>query len=116
VAKLGLRYRPSGQADLHAHAEALALLGEDLADVPAPLLDEAARSWTRNERFMPRASELRSLCRKLQAEAIQGTDLGGMQLQDHCDRLNAMKGDKHWFVDGQAPNRFVNNRSRDMAA
>lgn len=37
----------------------------------------------------------------------RGSDAAGQQLQDHCDRLNAMKGDKHWFVAGKAPERRV---------
>lgn len=41
-----------------------------------------------------------------------GSDEAGRQLQDHCDRLNAMKGDKHWFVAGQKPNRYVSSQHR----
>lgn len=90
IGKLGLRYRPSGQADLLAHAEAIRLLAEDVSDVPPPLLDEAARRWARESKFMPRASELRDTARKVQSERMQGTDAAGQQLQDHCDRLNSL--------------------------
>ena len=108
VAKLGLRYRPAGAAVLHAHAEALILLGEDLADVPHDLLDEAARRWARREKFMPRASELRELCRAVQAERTAGSEIGARALQDHCDKLNAMAWCRdQWRVVGEAPNRRV---------
>src|SRR5688572_9824409 len=41
IGELGLRYRPSAQADLEEHAAALALLASDVADIPADLLDRA---------------------------------------------------------------------------
>jgi hypothetical protein len=91
IAKLGLRYRPSGQADLEAHGHALVLLAEDVADIPPPLLDEAARRWAREQRFMPRASELREMARKVQSDRLQGTDAAGQQLQSHCDSLNSLR-------------------------
>ncbi|WP_267386523.1 hypothetical protein [Sphingomonas sp. GC_Shp_3] len=107
VAKLGLRYLPSGQADREAHAESLLLLGEDLADVPAQLLDEAARRWAKEEKFMPRASEIRDVARRIQGERTKGTASGDDQLQRQCDTLNAKNVDWHWVVAGTAPNRSV---------
>lgn len=89
IGKLGLRYRPSGQADLLAHAEAIKLLSEDCADIPAQLLDPAAKQWARESKFMPKASELRELARKIQSDRLKGTDFAGQQLQEHCDKLNA---------------------------
>lgn len=91
IGKLGLRYRPSGAADLEAHAEAIRLLAEDVADVPAQLLDPAARKWAQTSKFMPKASELRELARSIQSDRIKGTDYAGDQLQEHCDKLNALK-------------------------
>lgn len=111
IGKLGLRYRPSGQADLEAHAEALRLLAEDVADVPPPLLDAAAKRWARESKFMPRASELLELSRAIQADGMRGTDAAGQMLQDHCARLNAMKIDWHWIVVGKEPDRRI-ERSR----
>lgn len=90
IAKLGLRYRPSGKADLEAHAELLVLLAEDCADMPPPLLDAAAKRWARESKFMPRASELRETALLIQGEAVRGTDVGAEQLRAHCDNLNAM--------------------------
>jgi hypothetical protein len=69
VGELGLRYRPSAQADLEAHAATLALLSRDLADVDPAKLEMAANHWARTERFMPRAAELRSLVSKFSDKA-----------------------------------------------
>jgi hypothetical protein len=59
MGKLGLRYPPASSVDREAHAARVALLAEDCADIPADWLDEAARSWAKEEPFMPRACELR---------------------------------------------------------
>lgn len=117
IGKLGLRYRPlSGAVDLEAHAEALILLAEDCADMPAPLLDEAARKWARDSKWMPKASELRELARELRSEAVKGSDFAGQQLQDHCDKTNALdwviaSGDPYVVVMGQSGKREITRRS-----
>jgi hypothetical protein len=95
IGNLGLRYRPSGTADLEAHAQTLILLGEDCADMPPPLLDAAAKRWARESKFMPRASELREMARIIQGEAVRGTDIGEEQLLNHCAKLNAMDWVRH---------------------
>lgn len=108
IGELGLRYRPAASADLEAHAEALRLLCEDVADIPQNLLEVAAKRWVRENKFMPRASELVNLARGQIAEATRGTDYGLQQLQAHCDRLNALNGGRDgWRVVGEAPNRTV---------
>lgn len=111
IAKLGLRYRPSGTADLEAHAEALVLLGEDCADIPPPLLDRAAKEWAREQRFMPRASELRALCRKYRQETAVTTDLGLRRLEEHCSDLNQreakMGGTRKWVIVGHPGERKI---------
>lgn len=111
IGKLGLRYRPSGQADLEAHAEALALLSEDCADVPPALLDRAAKSWARSERFMPRAAELLQRARDLQKTDLAGTDYGAQKLMEYCAELNErelrMGRSVRWQVVGKAPNRSI---------
>lgn len=89
IGELGLRYRPSIQADLEAHGEALKLLTLDLIDVPEHLLEAAAQHWVRTERFMPRAAELIALAQKVQRGEWQGSDFARRQMQEHCDRLNA---------------------------
>lgn len=58
MAKLGLRYRPSAQADLEAHAGALALLAQDLADIPPDLLERAIRDHATSSPYLPKASDL----------------------------------------------------------
>jgi hypothetical protein len=58
IGELGLRYRPAAQADLQAHAAAIALLACDVADVPPAYLERAIREWVRDKQFMPKASEL----------------------------------------------------------
>lgn len=58
VAELGLRYRPSAQADLDEHAASLALLACDLADVPPDLLRRAIGQHVVSSPYMPKASDL----------------------------------------------------------
>lgn len=115
IGELGLRYRPSVSADLEAHAEAIRLLTEDVADVPPHLLEAAAKRWVRENRFMPKASELVALARGTLSGEVIGTDAGLRQLQAHCERLNAFSwvqtsGDPY-VVTGDAPNRKVSRRS-----
>lgn len=64
VGELGLRYRPSAQADLEAHAASIALLALDLADVPPHLLEQAIAKHVRTSHFMPKASELIALAQQ----------------------------------------------------
>lgn len=96
---MGLRYRPSAQADLADHAAGLALLANDLADIPAEYLDRAIRQWARENKFMPRASEL--------AEIAQGMirKEGGSKFDPHahCRHGNAHlaelgRSDLRWIV------------------
>ena len=107
IGELGLRYRPSVQADLEAHAEALRLLAEDVSDVPANLLETASKRWVRDNRFMPKASELVALARSELSDTVRGTDAGDRQLQAHCDRLNRTNLGWAWAVVGESPNRRV---------
>lgn len=108
IANLGLRYRPSSQADLEAHAESILLLSQDVRDVPPKYLDAAAKKWARESRFMPKASELLDLSRKLAKDDVAGSDAAGAQLQAHCDRLNGLNnGRDGWRVIGKAPNRTI---------
>lgn len=118
ISKLGLRYRPSNQTDLEAHAEALRLLAEDVADIPPRYLDAAAKRWAQESRFMPRASELIEMARQIGKQDVAGSDLALQQLQDHCDRLNAISnGLEHWHVVGTKPHRTIaKSRARLDAA
>lgn len=108
IAELGLRYRPSAQADLEAYAHTLRLLTQDVADVDPGALGYACREWVRTKPFLPKANELIALAREFSAGATQGTDVGLAALQAHCDRLNAMNGGRDgWRVVGTAPNRTI---------
>lgn len=108
IAELGLRYRPIAATDLEAHAEALRLLAQDVFDIPPHLLETAAKTWVRENKFMPRASDLVALARERVTESIKGTEHGERHLQDHCDRLNALNGGRNgWRVVGQAPKRTI---------
>lgn len=80
IGELGLRYRPSAQADLEAHAATLALLASDLADVPPTCLAKAVEKWARESHFMPRASELIALAQSFMPKRDPGS----------VDRLHAL--------------------------
>lgn len=113
IAKVGLRYRPIGLADLEAHAEALVLLGEDCADIPADLLDEAVRLWAQSNKYMPKASDLRGLARNVRNRARAASDFGGQQLQCHCDRLNQLNWCRgQWQVVGDGEDRRIDRAGR----
>jgi hypothetical protein len=97
IAELGLRYRPSAQADLEAHAEALRLLSEDVADVPPNYLEAAARKWVRESKFMPKASELIELARSF--VVVRHTDTRTLA-QKYNDRMAAdplARPDRKWI-------------------
>lgn len=66
ISELGLRYRPSNQADLEAHAAMIALLARDLADIPESWLARAISIWVSENRFMPKAAELIEIAQMLQ--------------------------------------------------
>lgn len=114
IGELGLRYRPSVQADLQAHAESIRLLCEDVADIPPHLLESAAKRWVLESKFMPKASELVALARGQLTGEIRGTDHGLRHIQAHCDRLNAMnEGRDGWHVVGEKPNRTIAKRDEE---
>lgn len=61
IAMLGLRYPPSTKQDEAGRAGQLALLTDDVADIPPTMLDMAIRQWVKTKGFMPKASELFTL-------------------------------------------------------
>lgn len=65
VSRLGLRYRPTNAADLDAHAAMLALLAQDLADIPYDLLDRAISRHVMISPYMPKAADLVKLAREI---------------------------------------------------
>lgn len=102
VAKLGLRYRPSAQADLEAHAGAIALLAQDLADIPPDLLDRAIREHIMSSPYMPKASDLIAKARSYipqpgKRDQYAIAEMGNAGLEKSGRR------DVHWIVeDGKA--------------
>lgn len=104
IAELGLRYRPTAQTDLQAHAALLALLTQDVADLPPDRLDRAIREWVRTQRFMPRAAELVALCQAdQQAEAKSARTTG-----DPLDEA------RQWVAQRNARLRSSSNGRRDI--
>lgn len=123
IAELGLRYRPSAQADLEAHAHMIALLTRDVADIPPHILEAAIDQWCRTKPFLPKASELIELSKQRVSNDNVGTDAALRQLQAHCDVLNAGErrsgSDFRWIVIGEAPRRTIDripsSAARDIA-
>lgn len=91
IAELGLRYRPSAQADLEAHAAALALLTRDVAHIHPDLLERAGKQWVQQERFMPKASELIAIAQKLSARP----DASPLDPHECADWANARMKTEH---------------------
>ncbi|HEX8413188.1 MAG TPA: hypothetical protein VF637_04805 [Sphingomicrobium sp.] len=103
-----MRFRPLGAENQEEYTASVALLEQDVAIIPPPLLDRAITEWVRTKRFLPRAAELIDLAQQIQRGSQQGTDAALAQLQAHCDRLNALNdGRDGWHVVGEAPNRTV---------
>jgi len=102
IGELGLRYRPSAQADLEEHAASLALLTRDLADIPPDLLERAIHDHVTNSPYLPKASDLIAKARGYMPNP------GRSDQQAICDRGNAHlltipRYDIHWtVVDGRA--------------
>lgn len=118
VLELGLRFRPLGGENQEEYAAAVTLLGQDVAHVAPGPLETAIAEWVRTKRFLPRAAELLDMVAQMQGRSRTGTDAGFAQLQDHCDRLNALNnGRDDWRVVGKAPNRTIakQNERRDTA-
>lgn len=94
IGELGLRYRPSAQADLEAHAAAIALLARDLADVPAYHLSRAIDEWVRESKFMPKASELAAVAKRLSVPSgFDPVEYGNANLRREG------RYDIHWYRD-----------------
>lgn len=87
IAEIGLRYRPAATVDLPDHHSRLAMLAQDLADIPPDLLERAARDHARQSNFMPKAAELIELAQGY----VNGAASNSMGLQEQCDVLNAMR-------------------------
>lgn len=98
IAELGLRFRPSAQADLEEHAASLALLARDVADIPPDLLQEAAGRHALQSPFMPKASELIRLAQDVLRGRGSGKEVDMAQRAN--ERLRAEGNFSiEWFYD-----------------
>lgn len=106
ISELGLRYRPTSQADLEAHAHALALLCSDLADMPANLLARAIAKHVMESPYLPKASDLVKIAKSF----IPTRPHSGPEGETTAERLNRLmdqdpnsRRDIRWFqnADGQ---------------
>ena len=97
IGRLGLRYRPTNQSDLEAHAGMLALLAEDLADLPTSLLERAIQRHCISSPYMPKAADLIKL-----AQDAEGATRPATTLQAYADDLNTKNfsraNDWHWII------------------
>lgn len=99
IAELGLRYRPSVQADLEEHAASIALLITDVADIPPDLLEQAIRRHVMKSPYMPKACELIELATNALHQAQQAR--ADMPLVDRWNARLAAEGrfDIRWVDD-----------------
>lgn len=70
ILELGLRYRPSGQADIQAHMDRLELLMQDVADIPPDRLQTAINTWVTKSPYLPKASDLIEGVRQAMSRAL----------------------------------------------
>ena len=119
IAELGLRYRPSAQADLEAHAATLALLCRDLADLPPHLLERAAREWAVRSPYLPKASDLAGMCRDMMQPAKQAQGRGiWLQRLANNNRLAIYYGhdrSMHWRMGVSGRPEIVHEPMPDAA-
>jgi hypothetical protein len=111
VGELGLRYPASHHIDPAAHAERLALLCEDLADVPIKALEWAADEWAKTSAFLPKASDIRALARRY-------AEVGGKQiptdLDEYCAAMNKRWIGRWYSVVGEGKDRRIIDEAVDV--
>lgn len=112
ISELGLRYRPTSQADLEAHAGALALLCTDLADAPPHLLERAIRQHAVASPYLPKASDLVRLMQGLLNETRPAAQPGARI--DQASKRNAAmdqdpnaRQDIRWVYDAGGQQQLV---------
>lgn len=99
ISELGLRFRPTSQADLEAHAASLALLASDLHDMPPHLLEKAIRKHVMESPYLPKAADLVRLAKSFieQPRAAHGPI--GETMAERGNRL-CCRDDVRWYDDG----------------
>jgi hypothetical protein len=102
VAELGLRYRPSAQADLEAHAATLALLASDLADIPPHHLERAIAKHVLSSPYLPKASDLISIAQSFVNQTPGAHGPVGETMAQRGNRMMPpeMQGRMTWHDDG----------------
>lgn len=101
VSRLGLRYRPTNAADLEAHAAMLALLAQDVADIPPDLLDKAIQRHVAQSPYMPKAADLVRLAKDIDGARRPNLPTDG---PTYAHRLAASynakrtRSDVEWYV------------------
>ena len=100
IGELGLRYRPTSQADLEAHAASLALLAVDLADVPPDYLAKAINHHVTRSPYLPKAAELVALAKEFDRAAKPSV---AGSLADFCEDSNRRSIERgsalRWYIE-----------------
>ena len=91
IGEIGLRYRPSAQADLEEHAAGLALLACDVAELSPELLRSAIRQHVAQSPYMPKASELIALARAAGERRSKANPADVQRLHDYAAKMNDQK-------------------------
>jgi hypothetical protein len=87
IGELGMKYPASAGLSPQDHAAQLALLCVDLIDIPPNYLRQAASIWSREQKWMPKASELREIAYRLANPPERSTEA---MWQRRVDEGNAM--------------------------
>jgi hypothetical protein len=92
----GLKCEPSGTFDRQAWQAKLVLLAEDVAQIPADLLERALRKLTVSSPYLPKASDLFTAAKaEMNAGAVKDTRPGTVKAAEANQRL---AGAKHGFL------------------
>lgn len=102
ISELGFRYRPTSQADLEAHAAALALLASDLYDMPPHILQKAINKHVLESPYLPKAFDLVKIAKSF----VPVRQHVGPDKETKAERLNRLmdqdpnsRRDIRWFMD-----------------
>ena len=113
ISELGLRYPPSGEADLAAHTGRVAMLMQDVAMVPAQYLEIAIGRWVTSNPWLPKACDLIQLAhdaafkqrQPAQDRSVNADEAEHRYREAYAEKLNAgMGGDRpdrgfRWYWD-----------------
>lgn len=114
IGRLGLRYHPTNSADLASHQAMLTLLCEDLATIPADVLEKAIQRHVATSPYMPKAADLTKLARDIVAGQSVSIPRGGESYaHDLAAARNAQmtRTDIEWIVDSNGQLRLQDKPS-----